>query len=133
MDLDVPAGDADVFDEQAQQLLFLGVVEGVDHGVDAGGEVVHATAEFVVAGEFGSFIGKAGSFVQQFFSARCDLHGAALHFGEFNESTLVEVDEAAPFAVGGLDLAVESVQLGGQKFVVGDRGVWGDRMLAGQH
>jgi hypothetical protein len=27
-DLDVPAGHADVFDEQAQQLLFLGVIEG---------------------------------------------------------------------------------------------------------
>jgi hypothetical protein len=55
-DLDVPAGDSDVFDEQAQQLLFLGVVEGVDDGVDAGGEVVHAAAELVVTGECGSFV-----------------------------------------------------------------------------
>ena len=46
-DLDVPAGDADVFDEQAQQLLFLDVVEGVDDGVDAGGEVMHAARSWL--------------------------------------------------------------------------------------
>ena len=124
-DLDVPAGDADVFDEQAQQLLFLGVVEGVDDGVDAGGEVVHAAAELVVTGERGSFVGEAGSLVLQLFSAGGDFGGAALHFGEFDEPALVEVDEAAPFGVGGLDLAVQPGQFGGQEFVVGDRGVSG--------
>ena len=105
-DLDVPAGDPDVFDEQAQQLLFLGVVEGVDDGVDAGGEVVHAAAELVVTGERGSFVGEVGSLVLQLFSAAGDFGGAALHFGEFDEPALVEVDEAAPFGVGGVDLAV---------------------------
>ena len=105
-DLDVPAGDADVFDEQAQQLLFLGVVEGVDDGVDAGSEVVHAAAELVVAGERGSFAGEAGSLVLQLFSAGRDFGGAALQFGEFDEPALVEVDEAAPFGIGGVDLAV---------------------------
>ena len=68
-DLDVPAGDADVFDEQAQQLLFLGVIEGGDDGVDAGGEVVNTAAELIVAGELGSFVGESGSLVLQFFSA----------------------------------------------------------------
>jgi hypothetical protein len=105
-DLNVPAGDADVFDEQAQQLLFLDVVEGVDDGVDAGGEVVHAAAELVVTGERGSFVGEAGSLVLQLFSAGGDFGGAALHFGEFDKPALVEVDEEAPFGVGGLDLAV---------------------------
>jgi hypothetical protein len=113
LDLDVPAGDSDVFDEQAQQLLFLGLVEGVDDGVDAGGEVVDAVSELVVAGEFGAFVGEACSLVLQFFSAGGDFGGAALHFGEFDEPALVEVDEAAPFCVGGVDLAVEASQFGG--------------------
>ena len=52
-DLDVPAGDPDAFDEQAQQLPSLVVVEGVDDGVDAGGEVVDAAGELVVASERG--------------------------------------------------------------------------------
>src|SRR6516162_210626 len=99
-DLDIPAGDPDVFDEQAQQLLFLGVVEGVDDGVDAGGEVMHAAAELVVAGELGSFVGQTGSLVLQLLSARCDFGRAALHFGQFDEPTLVEVDEATPFGIG---------------------------------
>ena len=102
----MPAGHPDVFDEQAQQLLFLGVVESVDDGVDAGGEVVHAAAELVVTGERGSFVSEAGSLVLQLFSAAGDFGGAALHFGEFDEPALVEVDEAAAFGIGGVDPAV---------------------------
>ena len=103
----------------------MGVVEGVDDGVDAGGEVVHAAAELVVTGERGSFVDEAGSLVLQFFSAGGDFGGAALHFGEFDEPALVEVDEAAPFGVGCVDLAVQSGQFGGEEFVVGDRGASG--------
>jgi hypothetical protein len=84
-DLDVPARHANVFDEQAQQLLFLGVVEGVDDGADAGGEVVHAGSELIVAGQGGTFIGEAGSLVLQVVSACGDLGAAALHFGHFDE------------------------------------------------
>jgi hypothetical protein len=105
-DLDVPAGDPDVFDEQAQQLLFLGVVEGVDDSMDAGGGVMHTGSELVVASERRSFVGEAGSLVLQLFSAGGDFGGAALHFGELDKPALVEVDEAAPFGVGGVDLAV---------------------------
>jgi hypothetical protein len=47
----------------------LDVVEGVDDGVDAGGEVVHAVAELVVTGERGSLAGEAGSLVLQLVSA----------------------------------------------------------------
>lgn len=67
-------------------------------------------AELVVTGEFCSFVGKAGSLVLQFFSAGGDFGGAALYFGEFDEPTLVEVDEAASFGVGGVDLAVQPGQ-----------------------
>ncbi len=112
--------------------MFLGVVEGVDDGVDAGGEVVDAVAELVVAGERGSFVGEAGSLVLQLFSAGGDFGGATLHFGQFDEPALVEVDETAPFGVGGLDFAVQSGQFGAEQFVVGDRGVQGDGLFAGQ-
>ena len=88
-------------------------VEGVDDGVDAGGEVVHAAAELVVTGEGGSLVGEAGSLVLQLFSAGGDFGGAALHFGEFDEPALVEVDEAAPFGVGGVEFAVQPGQFGG--------------------
>jgi hypothetical protein len=44
--------------------------------VDAGGEIVHAAAELVVTGEFGSFVREAGSLVLQLFSAGGDIGGA---------------------------------------------------------
>ena len=100
--------------------------------MDAGGEIVHAAAELVVTGERGSFVGESGSLVLQLFSAGGDFGGAALHFGEFDEPALVEVDEAAPFGIGGLDLAVESGQFGGEQFVVGDRSCQGEGLFAGQ-
>jgi hypothetical protein len=90
--LDVRAGHADIFDEQAQQLLFLDVVEGVDDSVDAGGEVVHAGSELIVAGEGGAFVSEAGSLVLQLFSSCGNLGGAAPHFTQFDEPALVEVE-----------------------------------------
>ena len=50
-DLDVPAGDLDIFDEQPQEVLALGGVELVDDGGHAGGEALDALAEPVAAGE----------------------------------------------------------------------------------
>ena len=128
----MPACYADVFDEQAQQLLFLGVIEGVDDSVDVGGEVVHAGSELIVAGEGGAFVGESGSLVLQFFSACGDFGGAALHFGEFDEPALVEVDEAAPFGVGGVDLAVQPGQFGGEEFVIWGGSCQLDGLFAGQ-
>src|SRR5258705_3046 len=79
-----------------------------------------------------SCVGEAGSLVLQLVSAGGHFGGAALHFGEFDEPALVEVDEAAPFGVGGGDLAVQPGQFGGEQFVVGDGGVQRDRLFAGQ-
>jgi hypothetical protein len=87
--------------------------------VDAGGEIVHPVTELVVTGELGSFVGEVGSLVLQLFSTCSDLSGAALRFGDFNESILVEVNEAAPLGVGSVDLAVQPGQFGGEEFVVG--------------
>jgi hypothetical protein len=41
-----------------------------------------------------------------------DVGGAALQLGQVDEAGLVEVDEAAAFGVGGLELAVQAGQLG---------------------
>lgn len=50
--LDLPAGDADLVDDEAEQGLFLREVEVVDYGEDALGEAGDAVAQLVVAGEF---------------------------------------------------------------------------------
>ena len=43
-DLDVPACDADLLDEQPAEVLFLSVVEPVDDAADSAGEVVYSAA-----------------------------------------------------------------------------------------
>ena len=52
-------------------------------------------------------------------AAVLDLGGAALQLGQLEEPGLVEVDEAAAFGVGGLELAVQAGQLGAEHLVVG--------------
>ena len=92
----------------------------------------HAGSELIVAGEAGTFVSESGSIVLQLFSACGDLGGTALHFGHLDEPAWVEVDEAAPLGVGGIGLAVESGQFGGEEFVVGGRGCQGGCLFAGQ-
>jgi hypothetical protein len=58
-------------------------------------------------GERASFVSDVGSLVLQLFLAGGDLGSATLHFREFDEATLVRVDEAAPLGVGGIHLAVQ--------------------------
>ena len=131
-DLDVPAGDLDVFDEQPKQVLALGGVELVDDGADAGGEACYALAEPVSAGEVGALSGEAGAFVLEFALACGDRGGAALQFGHVDERGLVEVDQPAVLAAGCVEFAVEAGELGGEQLVVRGRGVHRDGVLAGQ-
>jgi hypothetical protein len=104
-DLDVPAGDLDVFDKQPQELLPLGGIELVDDGGDTGGKVPDAVAEPVAAGEVGALGGQAGPLVLQFALPCGDRGGAAVQFGHVDQPGLVKVDQPAVFAAGGLELA----------------------------
>src|SRR5271155_2759007 len=110
-DLDMPAGDLDVFDEQPQQFLPLGWVELVDDGGHAGGEVLDAAAEPVAAGEVGALGGKASACVLQVALPCGDRGGAALQLGHVDQPGLVEVDQPVVLAAGGLEFAVEAGQL----------------------
>ncbi len=81
MDLDVPAGDADFGDDEAEQGLFLVEVEGVDDGQDTCGEVADALAELVAASEFVAFGGERFAPLLQVVAAVGGVGGALLHLG----------------------------------------------------
>ena len=51
LDLDLPAGDADVLDDETHELLAFVEAEFVDAGCGTLGEVGHSAAELVVGGE----------------------------------------------------------------------------------
>ena len=125
-DLDVPAGDLDVFDEQPQKGLALGVVEFVDDGADAVGEVLDALAEPVASGEVGALGFEAAAFLLGVALACSDRGGAALPFGHVDQPGLVGVDQPVVLGAGGLEPAVQAGQFGGEQLVVGDGGVYRD-------
>jgi hypothetical protein len=61
-----------------------------------------------------------------------DFGRAALQLGQFDESGLVDVDEAAPFGLRSGDLAVQAGEFSSEQFVVGDRDGDCDGLLSGQ-
>ena len=72
----MPAGDVDVFDEEAEQGLFLVEVEGVDHVQDPAGEVTDAVAQLVVAGELLALGGEGVAALFEVVAAVLDVGGA---------------------------------------------------------
>lgn len=112
LDLDVPAGDTDFLDEEAEQGLYLVEVESVDAGADALGEVVDAAAYLALGDQGVSALVEAAAAV-------LDLGVAPLELGEVDESGLVEVDQSAVLGLGGVLSAGQSGELGVEQFIVG--------------
>ena len=131
-DLDVPAGDANLVDDEAQQLLALIEVEAVEGCGGSFGERADALSKSVVLGEFGALLGEGLALAVDGGASGVEFLGSALHLDEFDEPGLVEVDETVAFGQGGVGPAVEARQLCGEQFVVGCRGAGGDGLLAGE-
>ena len=74
----VPAGDADLVDDQAEQLLTLVEVELVDDGEDVVGESGDAVADLVVAGQVLALAGEAVAALLEVLPAGVGVGGAAL-------------------------------------------------------
>jgi hypothetical protein len=103
-DLDVPAGDADLFDDESQQLLPLVEVETVERVEGAAREVGDALAQLVVAGELGALLREGVTLVGQLGAAGVDVFGAAPQFDELDQPGLVEVDQAPALVVAASSL-----------------------------
>ena len=58
LDLHVPPGDADFFDEKSEELLFFFGSEVVDHGGHSVRESLDAVTDLVVAAEFSALRGE---------------------------------------------------------------------------
>src|SRR6266487_3724465 len=108
-DLDLPAGDVDVFDQQAQQLLSLWAVELVYYLADLLREVGDAAAEQVPAGECGALGGEGVAFGLQVALPGGDFAGAAVQFGQVGAQRVVV---AAVVAVPGAVAAAHLVAVG---------------------
>jgi hypothetical protein len=67
----------DLFDDEAEQGLFLVEVEGVDHGEDPGREVADAAAQLVVAGERVALRGQGIASFGEVTETVLDVGGAA--------------------------------------------------------
>jgi hypothetical protein len=102
LDGHVPAGDADLVDDQAEELLTLVEVELVDDGQDAVGESGDAVADLVVAGQFLALGGELVAALLEVSAAAVGVGGAAVQFGQVDQSGLVEVDQAAPLGFDGV-------------------------------
>ena len=96
-------------------------VERVDTLEGSPGEVRDAVVEAVVGGEFVALGDESLALLVELAVAGFEFTGAGLEFVFSDHSSLVQVGEAAPFSVGGVDSPFEAGQLGGEQFVVGCR------------
>src|SRR5438876_3853107 len=132
LDLDLPAGDAYMVDDEAHELLALSEVELVDAGAGPSREVADPLAQPVVGGELAALRHQRVALVGERLVAGVDVPGAPLDFGELEEAGLVQVGEASPLGAVGLDLALHAGQLGLEQIVVGSRCYGGEGALAGE-
>jgi hypothetical protein len=132
LDLDLPTGDADLLDEQAEQGLFLLEVEAVVAGADAFSEVVDAYPHLVVAGQFLALAGQGSAALGETSATVLDFGVAPLELGQVDQSGLVEVEEPAVLGVGGVLSSGKPRELCLEQFVVGCRCQGGDGALAGE-
>ena len=58
LDLDVPSGNADFFDQQTEEFLFLFRAEVVDYGGHSAGKSLDSAADLFVAGKFSALRGE---------------------------------------------------------------------------
>jgi len=101
-DLDVPAGDADFFDDEPNEFLALLEVESVEGGAGGGGESADSSVESVAGGQVGALAGEGVALGVEGGAPVVELSGAALQFDQLDEAGLVEVGEAVAFSLGRL-------------------------------
>ena len=123
MDVDVPAVDVDVVDEESDEPLALVEVEFVDGGGDPGCEVVDPAAEPVAGGERPALADEGVALGGDVSLPLGEFSAPALGLGEVEDVGLVEVGQSSPLGLAGVEAALEAVELGGEELVVGGGGV----------
>ena len=114
VDLDLPAGDAHVVDDKAQQLLALLEVELVDADGCSAGEVADSLLEAVVDGELLALGDELVALLGQRAVAEVDVSCSPLHLGELEQPGLVQVGETSSLGAVGVELACQSIQFGAE-------------------
>jgi hypothetical protein len=119
VDLDLPAGDAHVVDNEAQQLLTLLEAELVEAVSGPAGELTDALAEAVVGGQLLALGDQLVALAGQRTMAGVDVPCPPLHLAELEQPGLVQVGEASLLGPVGVELARQAVQLGTEELVIG--------------
>jgi len=104
--------DADVFEQETQQLLAAVEVESVDTVQRALGEVGDSDVQAVVGCELALARGEGLVFLLQVASSGVDLAAASFHLSVVDHAGLVEVSEPPAFGAGVLESALQAGELG---------------------
>jgi hypothetical protein len=105
VDLHLPAGDADVVHDQAQELLALLEVEFVDACGCSVGEVGDSLLEAVLRGEFLTLGDELVALGGECVMTGVDISCSPLDLGQLEQAGLVEVGQASPLGAIGVEFA----------------------------
>ena len=90
-------------------------VEAVEGGQELLGEGADAVPQPVVFGKGVALVGEGLAVVGDRGAAGVEFLSPALQVDQLDEPGLVAIDQPAPFGLGGLGLAVQPGELGGQE------------------
>ena len=99
VDLDAPAGDADLLDHEPQQSATPVDVEVVERGGDLLGEAGQAAAQSVLGRELGAALGEGGLLLGELVAAGGEGGGAPGELVEFEQPGLVGVQQPGALAL----------------------------------
>lgn len=109
--LDVPALDFDVFEDEAKKLLALVEVERVERDEGPLGEVLDALREPVVLAQLRVLVGEGLAFTTKAVATGLELAGAMRELGLVDHTGLVEIGQTAPLCLGLLQPAAHAREL----------------------
>ena len=102
------AGHPDLFNRETHQLLTLRKGEFIQATAYALSEAGDPMAQAVLLREQASMFDQHATFFLKKLTSAVYFLGASMHFSQFEQSALIEIDQALPFSCGTLDFTVET-------------------------
>jgi|GEM_PF-47096 len=116
-DFDRPTRDANVINDEAQEFLTLVEIQPVDGGPNLAGERIDPVSQPVLLSQLLALLDQRLPLRFDSAAAQFQFLTAAQQFFPLDEIRLVEIGQSSAFGCRGVDLAVESGNLGGKQLV----------------
>ena len=131
-DFDPPSGDADLVNDEAEELLPLVEVQSVDGGPDLVGEAFDSISQLVLLSQLLALVEQRSPLPLKRATTQFQFLATAFELFPLDETGLIEIDQSPAFSRHGVDLVIEPRKLRGKQLVISCLPSRGNRRLSAQ-